>query len=152
MSENMTERPKVIPTVYMVLSKGNKILMSRRFNTGFQDGNYSFPAGHLNSDDESCKQAVIREAKEEIDVEVDEKDIELAHVMHRRQIEPTNERRINLFFIAKKWKGEPKIMEPNKCDDLKWFEIDKIPSNTIPYIRQVISCIRNKIAYSEYGW
>jgi ADP-ribose pyrophosphatase YjhB (NUDIX family) len=146
------ERPKAIPTVYLILLRNNKILMSRRFNTGFQDGNYSFPAGHLDSVDEPCKQAIAREAKEEINVEIDLEDLELVHVSHRMQIEPTNERRINLFFMARKWRGEPKIMEPDKCDDLSWFDIDKIPSNTIPYIRQVVNCIRNKTSYSEYGW
>jgi len=144
------ERPKVIPTVYLILVKDNKILLSRRFNTGFADGKYSFPAGHLDNDEETFKQAIIREAKEEIGVEI--VDLELVHVMHRKQLEPTNERRINLFFIASKWRGEPKIMEPNKCDDLSWFEIDKLPNNVIPYIKQAIDCLKNKITYSEYGW
>jgi len=146
------ERPKVIPTIYLILLKENKILLSRRFNTSYEDGKYSFPAGHLNSDEETFMQALIREAKEEINVEVDSKDLELIHIMHRRQIEPTNERRLSIFFVTRKWKGEPKIMEPNKCDDLNWFELDKIPNNTILYIKQAIDCLRNKISYSEYGW
>jgi ADP-ribose pyrophosphatase YjhB (NUDIX family) len=113
------ERPKLIPTAYLVLVRENKILLSRRFNTGFQDGQYSFPAGHLGGDEETLSEAMVREAREEIGVEIDVADLELAHVMHRKQREPTDERRINLFFRAKKWEGEPKIMEPNKCDDLQ---------------------------------
>jgi hypothetical protein len=54
--------------------------------------------------------------------------------------------------MAKRWKGEPKIMEPNKCDDLQWFELDKIPNNTISYIKQAINCFRDSITYSEYGF
>ena len=146
------ERLKLIPSVYLVLTKDNKILLSRRYNTGFHDGEYSFPAGHLHGEDETLKQAMKREAKEEVGIEVDLADLELVHVMHRRQQEPTNERRVNLFFMAKKWKGEPKIMEPNKCDDLQWFELDKIPNNTISYIKQAINCFRNSITYSEYGF
>jgi len=146
------ERPKVIPTVYLVLVKENKILLSRRYNTGFQDGLYSFPAGHLGEDEETVSQAMIREAREEIGVEIDSADLELVHVMHRRQSEPTNERRINFFFTAKRWKGEPKIMEPDKCDDLQWFELDRLPDNTIPYIKQAIGCLRKNVKYSEYGF
>jgi ADP-ribose pyrophosphatase YjhB (NUDIX family) len=146
------ERPKVIPTVYLVLVKENKILLSRRYNTGFQDGLYSFPAGHLGGDEETVSQAVIREAKEEIDVEIDSADLELVHVMHRKQMEPTNERRINFFFTAKRWRGEPRIMEPDKCDDLQWFEMDRLPDNTIPYVRQAIGCLRKNVKYSEYGF
>lgn len=145
-------KPKVVPTAYIVLVKGSKILLSRRYNTGFQDGCYSFPAGHLKDDEETLSQAMIREAKEEIGIEIDSEDLELVHVMHRKQQEPTNERRINLFFTARKWKGEPKIMEPNKCDDLQWFELDSLPDNTIPYIKQAINCIKENVAYSEHGF
>ena len=73
-------------------------------------------------------------------------------MMHRRQTEPSDERRINLFFTAKKWKGEPKIMEPDKCDELQWFELDSLPSNTIPYVKQAIDCLRKNVRYGEYGF
>ena len=146
------ERFKLIPTVYLILTKDNKILLSRRYNTGFHDGEYSLPAGHLHGENETLKQAMVREAKEEVRVEMDLADLELVHVMHRSQQEPTNERRVNFFFMAKKWKGEPRIVEPNKCDDLRWVEFGKMPNNTIHYIKQVINCFRNNITYSEYGF
>jgi len=145
-------RPEVIPTVYLVLVKNDKILLSRRYNTGFEDGKYSFPAGHLGGDDETFSEAMVREAREEVGIEVDSADLELVHAMHRRQRKPTDERRVNLFFTAKKWKGEPKIMEPGKCDDLSWFELDGLPDDTIPYIRQAINCLRENVRYSEYGF
>jgi len=113
------ERIKLIPTVYLILVKDNKTLLLRRYNTGFEDGKYSLIAGHLDHEDETLRQAVVREAKEEAGIEIDLADLELAHVMHRKQQEPTSERRINLFFTVKKWKGDPKIMESNKCDDLR---------------------------------
>jgi hypothetical protein len=43
-------------------------------------------------------------------------------------------------------------MEPHKCDDLNWFEMDRLPDNTIPYIRQAIDCFRKGVFYSEHGW
>jgi len=145
-------RPKVIPTAYLVLIKEDKILLSRRYNTGFQDGYYSFPAGHPEDDEETLSQTMVREAKEEAGIDISSADLELVHVMHRKQQEPTTERRINLFFTARRWKGEPKIMEPKKCDDLQWFELDNLPSNTIPYIKQAINCIKENVVYSEYGF
>jgi len=146
------ERLKLIPSVYLVLMEDNKILLSRRYNTGFHDGEYSFPAGHLRGEDETLRQAMVREAREEVGIEVDIADLELVHVMHRKQQGPTNERRINLFFVAKRWTGEPRIMEPNKCDDLQWFKLDDLPNNTISYIEQAINCFRNGTRYSEYGF
>ena len=146
------ERPNVIPAVYLVLKKGDQILLSRRCNTGYQDGMYGFPAGHLNNDEETFRQAMVREAKEEIGIEIDLFDLVLVHIMHRKQQEPTEERRISLFFAVKKWRGNPKVLEPSKCDDLNWFNIDSLPDNTINYIKQAINCIKNNIVYSEYGW
>jgi len=139
------ERFKLIPSVYLILIKDNKILLSRRYNTGYFDNNYSFPAGHLNGG-ETLKQAMIREAREEVDVTLDPADLELIHVMNRKI--PDNER-IDFFFTAKKWQGEPKIMEPEKCDDLRWFDLDNLPKNIVPYIRQAIDSFLNNIIYSE---
>lgn len=139
------ERFKIIPSVYLVLIKNNKILLSRRYNTGYFDGNYSFPAGHLDGD-ETLKQAMIREAKEEIDVILDPADLELIHIMNRRI---SDNERVDFFFKAKKWQGEPKIMESDKCDDLSWFEFNNLPKNIIPYIKQAIDSFLNNIIYSE---
>lgn len=142
------QRFKIIPTVYLILVRSDKILLSRRYNTGFHDGDYSFPAGHLDGN-ETMIQTMIREAKEEIGIDLKLGNLKLVHVMHRK--EPSEER-INFFFTAEKWIGEPKIMEPHKCDDLNWFEIDNLPNNVIPYIKQAINCFKNKIFYSEIGW
>ena len=68
--------------------------------------------------------------------------------MHRK----ANDERVDFFITAKKWKGEPKNMEPHKCDDLRWFELDNLPENIIPYIKQAIGNIKNKIFYSEHGF
>ena len=141
----MKERFKVIPSVYLFLIEDNKILLSRRYNTGYFDGNYSLPAGHLDGN-ETLKQAMVREAKEEIDIVLDPEDLELVHIMNRRI--PDNER-VDFFFTAKKWQGGPKIMEPDKCDDLGWFEFGNLPKNIIPYIKQAIDSFLGNIIYSE---
>lgn len=142
------EKFKIIPTVYLILNQSNNILLARRYNTGFHDGDYSFPAGHLDGN-ETLVSAMIREAKEEVGIVLKSDDLRLIHVMHRK--EPTEER-INFFFTAEKWEGKPKIMEPQKCDDLAWFSMDQLPENTIPYIKHAIYCYKKGINYSEFGW
>lgn len=142
------ERFKLIPTSHLILVKDNKILLLRRFNTGYEDGNYSVVAGHLDGN-ETFMQAMVRETKEEADINLKSEDLQVVHVMHRR--EPTHER-VDFFIKANNWKGEPKIMEPNKCDELRWFELDNLPNNIIPYVKQAIDCFKNKIPYSEQGW
>lgn len=141
------ERINLVPASYLVLINGNRILLVRRFNTGYEDGNYSMIAGHLDGN-ETFMQAMIREAKEEADIDVNPEDLEVVHVMHRKAADE----RMDIFIAAKKWHGEPRIVELNRCDDLRWFAIDDLPKNVIPYVRQAVDCIRNGIFYSEHGW
>ena len=113
--------------------------------TGYGDGYYSFPAGHL-EEGETLKEGVVREAKEEVGIDINISDLELVHVMDRNVI---NNERIAFFFKAKEWKGNLINMEPEKCDDLKWFKINELPENTIPYIRSAINFYLNSVSYSE---
>lgn len=141
------ERFKLIPEVHLLLFKGNKILLIRRFNTGYEDRNYSVVAGHVNGN-ESATFAMAREAKEEIGIIIDPKKLDLRHIIHRKG----NDERCSFFFSAERWEGIPRNMETDKCDDLKWFSIDNLPSNLIEYVAHAIDCVRNHILYSEYGW
>ncbi len=143
----MTEKFKLIASVYLFFIKDDKILLLKRFNTGYEDGNYGLVAGHLD-EHETLTHAAMREAKEESGVDIDVNDLELKTTMHRKQ----NDERIDFFFEVKKWSGEVNNMEPDKCDDLSWFSFDNLPSNTIPYIKQAIECYQKGIIYSEFGW
>ena len=146
----MKKRHSIICASYLFLLQDNKILLLRRFNTGYEDGNYSIPAGHVDKG-ESISYSLIREIKEEIDIDIDKTNIELSHIMHRRAIE-TNDERLDFFFICKNWSGKVKNMEPHKCDDLTWCDVNKLPNNIISYIQDAISNYINKIIYSEKGW
>jgi ADP-ribose pyrophosphatase YjhB (NUDIX family) len=141
------EKFKLIASVYMLFVKDGKILLLRRCNTGYEDGNYGLVAGHLDAH-ESLTRAAIREAKEESGIDIAPGDLEIKTTMHRRQ----DDERVDFFFEVKKWTGEPINTEPEKCDDLSWFPLDDLPANTIPYIRQAIECYRKGIIYSEFGW
>lgn len=143
----MTNRFKLIASVYLLFIKDNKILLLRRKNTGYEDGNYGLVAGHLD-ENESLTHGAIREAKEESGVDINPKDLEVKTTMHRRQ----KDERVDFFFEVKKWSGEIVNTEPEKCDDLRWFPLDNLPSNIIPYIKQAIECSRKGIVYSEFGW
>ena len=143
----MLERFKLIASVYLLFVKDGKILLSLRANTGYEDGNYGLVAGHLEAG-ESLASGAIREANEESGVVIEPSDLVLATTMHRRQ----SDERLDFFFEVKKWKGEHSNTEPDRCAELKWFPIDNLPENTIPYIAQAIDCYRKDIVYSEFGW
>ncbi|MBT4123877.1 MAG: NUDIX domain-containing protein [Candidatus Pacebacteria bacterium] len=145
------KRHQNTPASYLVLFKDNQVLLLRRFNTGYEDGNYSLIAGHVDSG-ENFTQCIIREAKEEAGILLNPEDLKVAHVMHRNSEIIGNKERVDVFFITKKWQGEIQNKEIYKCDDLSWFNLDKLPENIIPYIKQAINKIKNKVYYSEHGW
>ena len=59
---------------------------------------------------------------------------------------------VDVFFQATTWLGDITNKESHKCDDLSWFDMNALPENTIPYIKQAIEAIRANTIYSEYGW
>lgn len=151
MSVHNTKRKhfRLITAVYLVLRKDDKVLLLRRANTGYQDGKYSLVAGHLDGG-ELATEAMAREAKEEAGILIDVQKLKLVHMAHRLAREQVNQERIDIFFETWDWKGHIKNLEPEKCDELEWFPIDKIPVNTIPFVKLVLSNIKNSIYYSEY--
>jgi len=132
-------------TVHLFFLRENQILISRRFNTGFRDGEYSVPAGHLDGG-ETVMEAGIREAKEEVGVELNVNDMVFSSVMHRIE----DDERVDFFVHVHKWQGEPFNAEPDKCDDLRWVEINNLPANTVPYVKQALMNHLNNIPFDEY--
>lgn len=126
------ERQKFIVTVYLLFIKDEKILLLRRYNTGWQDGNYSVPAGHVENQ-EAATTAAMRECLEETGVIVNAEDLDMVYSMHR--VEPN---RFEFFFKVKEWSGEIKNNEPHKCDDLSWFRVDNLPENMVPSVKKAL--------------
>ncbi|MDD5084005.1 MAG: NUDIX domain-containing protein [Candidatus Moranbacteria bacterium] len=141
------EHFKIFSAVHLFLLKDGNVLLSRRFNTGYRDGEYSVPAGHLDGG-ETAIVVMIREAEEEIGVILQRANLKMAHIMHTLDGRET----VSFFVVAEKWAGDIVNNEPEKCSDLSWFPIDALPENTIPYIRHALECTQKGIAYSEFGW
>lgn len=146
-----TDRFKLSAAVYLLLIKDEKILLLRRFNTGWSDGQYSLPAGHIDGD-EPLTLAMCREAKEEAGITLKPEDMTFAHAMHRKDRTSDKKEYVDFFFTAKEWEGEPYNAEPQKCDDARWFPLDDLPGNLLPYVRQVIDDHNSGVSFSEIGW
>jgi ADP-ribose pyrophosphatase YjhB (NUDIX family) len=128
----MNERFKYIGSSYLILVEDNKVLLLKRANTGFMDGYYGVPSGHMEGN-ETAREGGAREIKEEIGIEVNPLDFKVVHVMHRKA---KDDERIDFFMTIDKYTGEIKNCEPNKCEELKWFPLDDLPENIIPYIKE----------------
>jgi mutator protein MutT len=142
------QRHKLIGDVHLLLSDGQgRVLFGRRANTGYEDGAYHLPSGHLEAG-ESVVAALVREAKEEIGVTIDPGAVGFAHIMHNS----SSGGRAAFFFLVELWEGEPSNMEPDKCDDLAWFALDALPDRMIPYCREALHHIAARRRFSQYGW
>lgn len=144
---SMTQRTTFPVTVHLFFLRTNQILLARRFNTGFADGQYSVPAGHLDGG-ETVLAAAAREAEEEVGVRLNADCIHYSSVMHRLD----GEERVDFFVSVSEWMGELRNAEPDKCDDLRWVDLDDLPENTIPYIKIALHNHLNGIKFDEFGW
>ena len=140
-------RAKFPTTVHLFFFRGDEILLLRRFNTGYRDGEYSVPAGHLDGG-ETVMAAAVREAGEEVGVQIEAEHLVFSSVMHRNE----GDERIDFFLHVQQWTGEPFNAEPDKCDELRWVQRSVLPTNTIPYVRRAIMNHRDGVRFDEFGW
>lgn len=132
--------------VYLILKEENKILLLRRFNTGWMDGMYTLPAGHVDGN-ETIEAAMCREAKEEVNLDILPEDLEILHMMHRK----ADFEYFDFFLKAKKYSGSVKNNEEDKCDEINWFSIDSLPEKTLPYIKEAFKQIDKGKKFSNFG-
>ena len=141
----MKQRFKMRVAVHLFLEEDNKILLLRRYNTGYEDGNYSVVAGHVDGD-ETVMSAMKREALEEAGIEIQENDLKIVQVMHRKSTDES----IEYFLHSDKYLGNISIMEPNKCDELSFYDLNKLPTNIVPYVKQALINYKDGIYFSTY--
>ncbi len=119
-----------------------KLLFVRRANTGYADGQWSVPAGHVEVG-ESLAEACAREAKEEVGVVVTPEDLQAQLVQHKR--DDDLEERIDVFFLAPLPTGTtPEIREPEHCDGLQWCDPATPPDPVVAYLGHALQVIRTR--------
>lgn len=143
----MKERNKAVPASYLILKRGSEILLGRRINTGYYDGWYTLPSGHVEVG-ELPLECLLREAKEEIGITFKKEDARFVHAMYRAKHDETGER-ADYFFLLEQWKREPRNMEPEKCDSLEWFSLEALPKNLMHHVGLAIRYWRDGVPYSE---
>jgi 8-oxo-dGTP diphosphatase len=134
----------VVPAAYIYFLRttgsGREVLLQLRQGTGYRDGHWAAAcAGHVERG-ESVYQAAAREAVEELGL----RDIELLPLcaMQRTGNGLPVDERVDYFFTATDWLGEPRILEPDKCADVGWFGLDALPHPVVPHELQVLDALR----------
>ncbi len=152
----------VVPASYVFLLRGvpgpagdTEVLLQLRQNTGYMDGHWAAAAaGHVERG-ETAYDAAQREAAEELDV----RDLALEFVtsMQRTQHADPIDERIDFFFTARSWSGEPRVVEPAKCAELRWCrldDLDALPGPVVPHEREVLLRLRSGYvpSYTTFGF
>jgi 8-oxo-dGTP diphosphatase len=142
-------RAAVRAAVYLILRQGDQVLLARRCNTGFQDGNYSLVGGHVETG-EPLTDALLREAREEAGITLLPDQVMFVHLLHRNCEDDLIY--FDCFFVADQWSGALVNCEPDRCDDLRWFPLTALPVNTVDYVREVLTRAVSGERLSEHGW
>lgn len=136
-------RFRVVPAAYVLLRRGDEVLLQLRQGTGYRDGYWAAAAaGHVEAG-ESVVEAALREAREELGIDVDAAHLQPVTVLHRGEpFGPALEQRVDFFFTAERWTGDPVLQEPDKAADLRWSRLDALPEPVVPHELQVMRAVR----------
>ena len=119
MAEQQEERVRV--GVGVMILKNNKVLLGIRKGS-HGAGEYAFPGGHLEYM-ESFEECARREVREETGMEIGE--LEFSLLANIKEYKPKHY--VHVGLIAKWVSGEPRVMEPDKCEGWAWYDLDNLP-------------------------
>lgn len=115
----------------MILKKG-KILLGLRHDDPKKakselhgEGTWSMPGGKIDFG-ESFEDVCSREVYEECGIRLNKRDIKLISVANDRE---TDAQYVTIGFLCQKFRGKPKIKEPDEITDWKWFDLKNLPKN-----------------------
>ncbi len=130
--------------VYIILKNHNKLLFQRRINTELYLNKLGLPAGHIKPL-ENAFEAIKREVKEEINIDVKKEDIINTLVVQRKT--KTHGSYYDIYFEFSKYEGKIKNNEPFFTSELVWVDIDNLSEDVIDYQKKAIALYQNKIKF-----
>lgn len=144
MSENKVAR---IGAAVIIVSNG-KVLLGHRHPDPEKasselhgEGTWTLPGGKVDFGDTLLKTAK-KEALEECGIQVDELEI----ISIADEIIP-DKHFVTVGFVARKFSGEPKVMEPDEITEWNWFDLNKLPSPIFPPSYKMIKNYLDKTLY-----
>jgi 8-oxo-dGTP diphosphatase len=117
----MEGQPLVKVGIGVMIMKDGKVLLGKR-NGSHGAGEYAWPGGHFEYM-ESFEGSLKREVMEETGMEI--QNVRFLRLLNLKQYAPRHY--VDLGFIADWKSGEPKVMEPDKCEGWDWYDIDHLP-------------------------
>jgi len=127
----------------IVVDDKNHILLGQRKNI-FGHGQWGLPGGHLEVD-ESIEKCAARELKEEVGVNAQPSNVKIINLSSTRSSNQNHH--IQIGCEIEKWRGTPKICEPAKCSQLKFFSLNRLPKKLFSSSKPVIAKYKRGVFY-----
>jgi len=137
------------PFISVILKKENQILLVKRKKAKYYSGYFVFPGGKVDQG-ETVFSAAKRELEEELGISLDVQSSRIIHVCHFKR--ENGFEGLDFYVLATEWRGEIKNLEPEKHEEIKWFEINNLPENIADNHKNGLDQINKNIFYSEMGW
>ena len=118
----MTEPPPPRPGVGVLILRQGKLLLGRRRGS-HGAGSWAPPGGHI-EEGERPEETARREVLEETGLMIE--DPRLGPITEDRF--PEGKEYLTTFVVAEAPTGEPRNLEPDKCDGWEWFDWDALPA------------------------
>jgi len=130
---------------FIIKNDSGQILLARRINR-FGEGTYGL-IGEKLKNMENFEDAAVRRLKEEVGIDVNKNDLEFVNIATTI----TNMTFLQIGVLVKKYSGTPIIMEPNKCDDLRFFDLDDLPELFVGTKPNIELFINNEVYDVKYN-
>ncbi|MBT2401865.1 NUDIX domain-containing protein [Streptomyces sp. ISL-100] len=135
---------------HLYLEREGTVLLGKRHpDAAFAPSTWHLLAGHCEF--EAVRTCVAREAAEESGLQIDEQDLRLVHTVH--VLDPgSTQPRLQMFFAATRWTGEPELREPDRCTEWRWWPLNALPDQLVEYTRVALKGIARGSTYTQMGW
>lgn len=130
----------------IVIRKGDAILLGKRKNC-YGAGTWGLPGGHLGAN-ETLAEAMCREVKEELGATISGADLRLVSVVDSIEKE-RGKQAIQMSFELINPNFEPLLMEPDRCEEWRYFDIKELPlDNFFEPHQQILENYFNNVIYN----
>ncbi len=128
----------------ILLNERDEVLLGRRRGS-HGAGEWALPGGSV-AFGETLEQAVAREIKEETGLVV----VKFTFVSvcdELRYIDSDRKHFVDISFLGRYDGGEPRVMEPEKCVEWRWFPLGSLPEPLMESTALTLRCYQDRVAY-----
>ena len=123
-----------------IFNDKNQLLLGLR-KSAHDNGTWCPPGGHMEFG-ETNEETAVREAKEETGLIISPEDVFFKGITN--DFYPQEGKHyITLHLFCRRYEGEPKVMEPDKCEKWQWFDMDNLPENMMLPLKNFLA--QNKL-------